>query len=558
MKTPYIAVLLASALSFAASAQDLVKEIDVDRTIVPEEREAMRPAAPSPQIFTPKVKRVALSAADRLLPSTLTTLVAVPAAATWGSTQPLTPYRGYLEGGYFPVYNLGVRAGYQLVSTTASQLGAWVGYAGDSYKYDDEKYNNHFLSLGLGGSHSFNDHAALRATVTYRHDAFSTPFVGDGKQGTSILDFRGTFLGKTPAVGYAVNADVLHFAFSDPLSSVAPVEGKAMKQTQIKAGGDVTFSIPAVATLRPGASVSFDALLTDNNPTPTAAGLRVKNATFGILRLDPYALFTAGEVEGKVGVNLSFGLGDQDAVHLAPNVSVAYAPRAYAFDLWVSATGGMDQNRIYDLYERDYTCTPPFALKSYNIPVALRAGLNVGPFAGVRASVHAGYAITRDMAIPWLDTPVAPGMTTERKLDGLNGGVELSYTHALFGLRAGYEASTSSKTDPAKGWYLWRDRARSAVTASLDVRPIAKLTVTLSYLGRYGRHTFAPSVDTSRPWLKVSTRDISNLNLSAKYAFTPAISFFARIDNLLNHRYLFSSTVPAPGLTGQLGASLKF
>lgn len=557
MRTIYI-TLIASALGLSASAQDLVKEIDVDRTIVPEEREAVRPSSPAPSIFIPKVKTAPLSIADRLQPSTLTSLATVPLPATWGSASPLTPYRGYVAGGYFPVYNLGLRAGYQIVSTPASQLGAWVGYSGDSYKYSADKYNNHFLSVGLNGSHSFSDHAALRVNLTYRHDAFTTPYVADDKQGTSILDLHSAFLGKSSVVAYTAGVDVLHFAFSDPLASVAAIDGKAMKQTQIKAAGDLTFTIPAVASLRPGAAVSFDALLSDNSPVAAPEDLSVKNATYGILRFDPYALFSSGEVGGKIGLNLSFGMCDQSAVRVAPDIRVAYAPRAYAFEVWASATGGMEQNRIYDLYERDYTCTPPFAMKSYNIPLALRAGVKVGPFAGVKASVHAGYAVTRDMAIPWLDTKVAPGLTTERKLDGLNAGVELSYTHSLFTLRAAYEASSSSKTDPAKGWYLWRDRARSALSASVEVRPLDRLNITASYLGRYGRHTFAPSFDTSLPWVKVSTRDISNLNIHADYAFTKALTFFVRADNLLNHRYLFSSTVPAPGLTGMIGAEYKF
>lgn len=551
-------LLPALAAAVGAPAQDLVKEIDVDRTIVPREREATRPSGPTASVFTPKVKATELAAADRYTPSALTPMASTPLPATWGSTQPLTPWRGYVSGGYLPVYNLGLTAGYQLVSTSASQLGAWGMYTGDSYKRHGDKYTNHFLGLGLSGSHTFNPGASLSADLTYRHDSFTTPFVADDKQSASIVDFHSSFIGKNALALYTIGADVQHIAFGDPLSAVSSVKGDAMKQTQIKIGGDATFNLPGPPAVRAGASLSFDALMSNNAPETRNGALATGDAAYGILRFDPYALFKTGEFEAKAGVNVSFGVCDQSMVRFSPDIKLSYNPAKLPVDVWLSLDGGMEQNRIYDLYERDYTCTPPFAMKSYNIPVAFRAGINVTPVGNFRAGVHVGYAVTRDMAIPWLNVPVVPGMTTERKLDGLNAGVDATYWHRLFTVRAAYEASSSSETDPGKGWYLWRDRAKSAVTASVDVRPIEKLTVTLSYLGRYGRHTFAPSTDTAKPWTKVGTGDISSLNLGGRYAFTPALSFFVNVENILNHRYRFSSTVPAQGVTGLIGAEYKF
>lgn len=558
MKTRYIILLSAAAAATAASAQDLVKEIDVDRTIVPVERAVSRPDGPSAAIFTPAVKPVELSAADRYTPSVLTALATAPAPALWGSTQPLTPYRGYVSGGYLPVYNLGLTAGYQFISDPASQFGAWGMYTGDSYKYSGDKYNNHFLGLGARGSHIFGNGAALRADLTYRHDSFTTPYVDDNKQSASIVDFHSAYTGNSTLALYTVAADVLHFSFGDALTSVSGVHGDAMRQTQVKVGGGATFNIPDLTVLRPGADVSFDVLMSNNSPKVTALGLATGDVTYGIVRFDPYALIKAGEFEGRVGVNFSFGVCDYSTIRVSPGLRLAYNPAHLPVNVWATIEGGMEQNRIYDLYERDYTCTPPFALKPYNIPVAFRVGINVSPLANFRAGVRFGYAVTRDMAVPWYNVDVVPGMTTERKLDGMNFGIDLSYTHPLFTARAGYEAATSSKTDPAKGWYLWRDRANSSVTAAVDVRPLDRLTVTVSYLGRYGRHTFAPTTDTSLPWVKISTRDISSLNLGARYEFSPSLSFFANVENILNHRYCFSSGVPAQGVTGLLGAQYKF
>lgn len=245
MKTRYITLCIAASLSAAASAQDLVKEIDVDRTIVPTEREVARPSSPAPSIFTPKVQPVRLSAVDFFSASTITPLVSVPGTATWGSTQPLTPYRGYVSGGYMPVYNLGVTAGYQLVSTSASQLGLWGMYNGDSHNYQGEKYKDHFLRFGLGGSHSFSKNATFLGDLSYRHDSFTTPFVEDDKQGASIFDARLAFLGKCDLANYTINADVQYFAFADPLSAVLDIDGKAMKQLQVKVGVGSVFNIPA-------------------------------------------------------------------------------------------------------------------------------------------------------------------------------------------------------------------------------------------------------------------------------------------------------------------------
>ena len=47
---------------------------------------------------------------------------------------PLTPYRGYVDLGYFPAANAGLSAGYTIVGTDATQLNIWGQLNNRQYK----------------------------------------------------------------------------------------------------------------------------------------------------------------------------------------------------------------------------------------------------------------------------------------------------------------------------------------------------------------------------------------------------------------------------------------
>ena len=108
--------------AFSAQAQKLSTEITVERTVVPAERAATRLNSVSPSIVPATVQDTRIDMAEYGQPGTLTRSSYLLAPAAWADTFALSPYRGYVSAGYFPVYNLGVSAGYRLLQTSDTRL----------------------------------------------------------------------------------------------------------------------------------------------------------------------------------------------------------------------------------------------------------------------------------------------------------------------------------------------------------------------------------------------------------------------------------------------------
>ena len=125
-KLGYMATALAVvAPAFGAAQEQLSKEITVEREIVPEVRAASRLDLYPRQIAFPHESR-SLDISDRSVRGEINPGIAMLEPAATEAAAPPTPYRGYLDAGYFPAANASLSAGYAIVSDAATRLGAWT------------------------------------------------------------------------------------------------------------------------------------------------------------------------------------------------------------------------------------------------------------------------------------------------------------------------------------------------------------------------------------------------------------------------------------------------
>ena len=107
----YITILGAAlAMPGAMTADDLNKEITVEKDIVPQEREASR-LNRLPQLSLSPVQAKKLSWTDRAIAAPVTNDISVLAPASYAASIARSPYRGYIDLGYFPAMQLGLSAG---------------------------------------------------------------------------------------------------------------------------------------------------------------------------------------------------------------------------------------------------------------------------------------------------------------------------------------------------------------------------------------------------------------------------------------------------------------
>ncbi|MDE6051784.1 MAG: TonB-dependent receptor, partial [Paramuribaculum sp.] len=124
-------------------------------------------------------------------------------------------------------------------------------------------------------------------------------------------------------------------------------------------------------------------------------------------------------------------------------------------------------------------------------------------------------------------------------------------------INASLEMAPNSKE--TRGYYLWRDRAKTVVNADLTVRPISDLEINLEWNFRSGRHTTADMrTDNGLEAYRISLGTLNSFNAGALYRITPQWSVFLRGENLFNHQSALIGLVPDQSRTGLAGVTYKF
>lgn len=580
MKRLHISLLCGcAALGVAAQSKDLKTEITVDRTVVPVEREAVRLGSLTPQLLSSPVTRRSLTLADYTEASELTRTNPVLSPAAYADKLTLSPYRGYASLGYFPAFNLGASAGYKFISTDRTRLGAWLQYDGYSYKSDiesasDGHYSNNTVTVAAALDQRVGTKSSLGAHIGYTYSAIGLP---DGftnnKQNVNIFDADLSWWSRTGLAGYHAKAAFSHFGYGKDfrlISDPGATTFKAAGENRFCFNGGVGF-FGSSAAPRGGIEISADFISRSNGveqiavatgpDTSTPRFSSIADGTLGVISLTPYYAFSSGRFHGSIGAKIELSAGGEGKkFHIAPAVMLDWNA-ASQFAIYARINGGEHLNSLRSLY--DY-CPFTGGLWQYqrsHIPVTADLGFNIGPFTGFSARLFGGYAVANDWLMPqfaYLPSNDGHGVFT-----GVNyGAYDLKGWHAGIGLsyewRSAVKADVSAETasnGSDKAYYLWRDRAKYVIKASLEVRPVKALKLGAAYELRTDRHNcfydgaFSYAVDLG---------SVSDLSFEASYDISDALTVFARGENLLNKRSDIVTTIRNQGVKGLVGAAYKF
>ena len=581
-KMKRICYILALA-AMSASAQNLSTEITVDRTIVPAERAAMRLNSVRPALLSTPVAPSRIGMTEYTEPGTVTRSSVVLAPAAWADTFAVSPYRGYVSGGYFPAYNLAVSAGYRLLQTADTRLGVWGQFDGLSYKHrpapDAEKntYKYNINAYGADFDHRFGSHGVLTVGAAYRFGSVQAPHEEYyDRRNINMADVRAAWYARAGRAGYHVDAELHTFGYKPKLNDGVVFDGPAPEGLYGTKGTELNFAASAgvIARLgerRAGHRAGLE-LKADMLSRPDALVLErgiytltgdeyfcpalAKGSTLGVISATPYYAFG-----GATGLNLRLGAridistgGDGKKFHIAPDVQASYSRSG--FSIYARAGGGEVLNTQRTL--SDFTPFFPvgWMYGRSHVPLTVDAGVNVGPFAGFGIGVFGGWARANDWLMPSLTSIYFSPVATMQPVDvkGFHAGIRAVYDYrSLLHVEASAEFAPQSATS---GYYLWRDRAKSVVKASATVRPLERLELTLGYEFREGRacYTLYPVEGAER----VGLGCVSDLSFGARYALTSALDIFARGDNLLGRRYSVLPGIASQGVHGLVGASFKF
>ena len=168
-----ISFAIAVATSLGSSAQDLNKEISIDKDIVPKMKESDRIYS-SPTVPQMKIKNVKLNYNEKAKVTDVVSSIVMLDAAENIDTMKISPYKGYAMLGYFPVYNLDFSAGYRFIDNEKMKLNAWAQYNGLSYDATprsgkEMSLYDHEVTLDVNYAQRINNKSILKLNADYSY-----------------------------------------------------------------------------------------------------------------------------------------------------------------------------------------------------------------------------------------------------------------------------------------------------------------------------------------------------------------------------------------------------
>ena len=592
-----IAILATVGASFAmlATAQDIHTEVDVDYSETPQLREINKLNFPATlNLPAEKTARMPYSTANVRIgvPRTITTLEPV----AYGDTIYTTPYRGYAALGFMPTFNAAISAGYKILDTDRTRLNAWMQYDGNVYKgermliYDcepeDKVYaRRHTVLLGTSLHQAIGNTSFIDAGVDYTYSHYNTPiFPETCHQGVHRLNASMLWTLKYGGLNYGLGAEYGRFAYVNQIGyDIAPdINGSLlpknpMRENHFQVNGFFNGKFWGASSVGINVALSHNSYertfkLVQNSSSPNSIlPIAQEQNRLTTLTLNPFYQVDIDKIKLDLGAQIDLTFNAGKIFHIAPKVKALWDVSDFV-KLYAKISGGSWANRLGSLYDVTPYAMPYQSFRNSQIPFEGEVGVTVGMLKGFYAELSASYAIAND----W----VMPQMTAIGGSDSSTGDMSMMITdfdvmdysgyrlHGALGYNWRDIVDVKASIDIApqkldKGYYLWRDRAKTVASAQVRVTPIAQLDVELGWEYRGGRSVYttvyeAGGLTTNYHGTLRSLGNTNNLTAGALYRIDSQWSAFLRGENLLNHHSLMIGGMPSQGITGLIGVTYKF
>lgn len=584
MKLRNISAALLLCATIAAPAQTLEQEITVDHEVVPERRDVTRPYF-TPSVSLPGITRKNLTYSSRPISITVPGSITTLEPAAYADTLYTSPYRGYAALGYFPLVNIGATAGYKFVDNDHTRLSGFMQYDGSSYRAhyptaesDKRIVRNNTLLLDLTLHQAVGKRSFIDAGADFTASRYSMPD-GGGFVPQNMLraDLSAAFTSSTDKINYSAGMSYGHFAYGNTILN-KPADREAfrpVRENNFRIDGTMRADMDGTSSV--GIDGEFSLLRYGRRSGAEYSQSRkvdifksLGSYTHALLTFKPYYRFDIRNFRLDLGARVDFTFNSGKVFHIAPDVKATWKP-GKIFAIYAKAGGGEHQNTLNSLFDVTPYAQPNMAYANSHIPFTLDAGLTIGTWKGLYLELGGGYARANEWLMPRTcayddgnvfnpDSYNEVTIFSPVDIKGFHWRAAAGYAYRdLASIELSYEGAPQ-KYD--KGYYLWRDRAKSVFKAALKVTPIKPLDVAVDFTLRSGRAMIDRHISTDPAIADVETyRSLGcsrMLNLSLLYRITDRWSAFGNASNILNSKYMLIGDIPARGVTGLVGATYKF
>lgn len=562
------------SISFAANGQTLNKEITIDKDVIPVEQSANRQSL-LPNILSPELSPIKLQFDQSGIPVSLrpeTYLYNIPSTFRAIRQQEA---RGYLDVGYFPIYNAGVSAGYDIIRTETDRLGAWLQFNGATWKdyneydsdtgpgipYETKKqtYKSNNLSIGLDYNHNIENNmnlfTGLRYTGSWLDDSY------DGSQ--SVYDLS-LYLGLSGSASQRFkNYSTLFFdafGFSKIWNShYLPQEANPVKQINGGLKGYLSYILSEKGSSSVGFEYKLDIIHSNGaciSSYETERTYYKDPGTKALISITPSFQSQGSAYYLKLGVNASFAFNDGHVVHVAPDIAAGVHLSPY-FTIGIAANGGTYTNTVQSLFQESQFINSAYKYSFSNIPLNSEVSMTIGPMTGLSLKVFGGYSIANNWLMPLTDYFNHSLYAVDLK--AWKAGAEVRWVGNKWVDLHASATFAPSKFDRAL--WEWRDRAKMVIDARIVICPQGPFTLTAGLELRTGRKycRWMPDQLIDNVWVW-DLKNVLNVKIGARYTISNNLAVFGRIENLLNKQWedAINDDIQSKKIHGLLGINYTF
>lgn len=579
------AAILLALSPIAAGAQRLNETVNVDAKYKPDIIRLNRVGAlPARVAFDLKESPLPYSSKS-VVTNFNPALYELPATG-WMASRTPSRYPGYFGLGMGSWLNADASLGYRFINTDNTSLGfsfqhnSTTLFKPESFeeipKVGRKRYDD---VLAVSGSNLFDGLGRLDAQLRYHVGYFNYASWAHGAAEDDAVAPSQTLNDLFARVGWQSleNASGLNWnaalsaryfgyrALYIPQEDRSYTPFRGLRETRIRLDGGVYMNWDAGSAV--GLNADINAML--YSQPEFEPGVKTLD-NYGIVSLTPFYRFQRGLLNIRLGARLDLSMNagpDADRYsffHIAPDVALDW--QSGPAGLYLRIGGGSRLATLAGFSQLDPYQTPMLATtRPMYEPINARLGFNFGPFSGFTAGFSVAYKRVNNVplrgwysALRYHELFGMPSLfpMAEQPLDmdikGISAALNLKYSLGnvfTVGLEGSYQPQ--NKDD---GYFNGFDRARWIFNGAIEVAPIKPLHICLDYNYRGVRTIYGPETAGSGDILVNDDRifglrlkDISYLNLQAKYDVTSRFNVFVQANNLLNRK---DALLPAQGQQG--------
>lgn len=424
MKKILLCSLAVAMATSVMQAQELNKEITLEKDFVPVEKKATKKSA-LPVVVQPSKNETptTLSYSDWAQPTAVATSIPTMLPYGYRTSHIFSTKRGYFDFGIGTQLNMTGSAGYRVLDDPNTKLSFWLqhnsswsGKNTTTMISEDEKqkqkFNDNVLGIDLNQHFSRGD-MALGASLHF--DKFNyygglnltEPVVGTDMNKQQVQDLTGfynwddymqTFIDAKVHGSWKSRVTISDREFDYHVGLCYNFAGynrsftnayKGAKDSHINVNLGAGYQLTGTSGV--GADVAVDYL--SRSIEADAGDVFTDHMT--MITLHPFFRYQGERASATLGANLNFSFSDGAKIRVAPNVKIDYNFAGGA-TLYAIAQGGKRLNTLSTMAAINRYSDPLGGYNNTFAPIDAEFGFKIGPFRGFSMKIYGGYGIFKN------------------------------------------------------------------------------------------------------------------------------------------------------------------